>query len=652
MTDKILIIDDEPNNLDVLRNCLTEAGFKVSVVDTGETALQLIEHIKPNLILLDVIMPGMDGFETCRRLKNDEVTKDIPIIFITAKTETANKVEGLNMSAVDYITKPFDVIEVIARVKKQLMISRLRQEIEAQNAQLQAYVYHLESLARLRKAIDEATNVTQMMDHAMKITLAVFNCERAWLLYPCDPKAPTWRVPIEITTPEYPGAYFLNKEIEMETTMSEFMTANLSITEPLVLGASYEQKLPSIIAEQFSVQAQMSIVIYPKLGKPWLFGLHQCSYARVWTKNEVDLFREFGQHLSVSLGLSISVEELEKSGHSVRQRYYNLIGGSQPMQTIYQIIDNVAMSQAPLLITGETGTGKELCVEAIHKKSDRANQPLGICNCAAIPKDLLENHLFGHVKGAFTGAMTEEKGLVHYADGGTLFLDEIGELSPSMQSTLLRFAQDGTYSKIGSYQIEKVDVRLICATNRNLPAEIKAGQFREDLYYRINTIEIKLPALRERGQDILLLAEFFVQQFAKKEQKDFQEITPEAAQKLLNYDWPGNVRQLQNTIHHVMLLNEGKVITAQMLDAKINENIDTQNISLPTESTQPIELIKNHATPVVALTSNETFRSLEDIENDIIRAAIDFCQGSVIKAAKMLKVSHGTLYNKIKRWKK
>lgn len=650
--DKILIVDDEPNNLEVLRNCLSEASFKVAVVDSGETALELVEHIKPDLILLDVLMPGMDGFETGRHLKKNEVTKDIPIIFITAKTETVNKIEGLNIGAVDYITKPIEVDEVIARISKQLTIRKLRQKLEEQNTQLQAQIYHLESLAKLRKTIDEATNITQMMNEAMKVTLAVFNCDRAWLLYPCDPTAPSWRVPIEVTTPDYPGAYLLNQDIEMETTMSQLMKANLSATEPLVLGASYEQKLPSFVAKKFSVQAQISMVIYPKIGKPWLFGLHQCAYARVWTENEHHLFHEFGRHLSVSLGLSISVEELQKSEQrSVRQRYHNLIGASKPMQTIYQIIDNVAASQASLLITGETGTGKELCANAIYKESNRADKPFYICNCAAIPKDLIENHLFGHVKGAFTGAITEKKGLVFQADGGTLFLDEIGELPLNMQSSLLRFAQDGTYSKIGSHQIEKVDVRLICATNRNLQAEIKAGNFRQDLYHRINTVEIKLPALRERGQDILLLAQLFLKQLVQQEKKDFQKISPEATQKLLDYNWPGNVRELKNIIHNIVLLNNAKVITADMLETAIHTTLETQNTALPTESTQSIKVIQNYSPPVVALTSDETFRSLEDIENDVIRAVLDVCEGNVVKAAKILKISHGTLYNKIKRWK-
>ena len=313
MTDKILIVDDEPNNLDVLRNCLGKAGFKALVAEDGETALKRVDYIKPDLILLDVNMPGIDGFETCRRLKKNKVTQDTPIIFITAKTESVDKVKGLEIGAVDYITKPFQTEEVIARVNKHLTIRNLQKQLEAKNAQLQDHVHHLESMATLGKAINETRNMDLMMDNAMKITLAVFKCDRAWLLYPCDPKAPGWRVPIEVTTPEYPGAHISNTDIPMNPAISEIMRDTLSATGPLALGPAYEHKTPAMITEKFSVQSQMFIAIYPKLGKPWVFGIHQCSYARIWTENELYLFREFGQRIAQSLGLFLSLNELQKA---------------------------------------------------------------------------------------------------------------------------------------------------------------------------------------------------------------------------------------------------------------------------------------------------------------------------------------------------
>jgi two-component system repressor protein LuxO len=317
-----------------------------------------------------------------------------------------------------------------------------------------------------------------------------------------------------------------------------------------------------------------------------------------------------------------------------------------PMQTVYQIIDNVAASKASILITGETGTGKELCAEAIHKESKRADKPFVVCNCAAIPENLQESHLFGHLKGAFTGAINDQKGLISQADGGTLFLDEIGELPLLMQSTLLRFMQTKTFSKVGNHQLEKVDVRFICATNRNLLAEIKAGRFREDLYHRINVIEIELPALRQRGQDILLLAKFFLHQFAKEEQKDIQSFSAEAEKKLLSYEWFGNVRELQNTIHHVVLLNGGKVITAKMLAAKIGKKVDND---VP-KNCNSLNFNKN-LSHRIALTSDNIIRSFEEIEKEAILKTIEYCDGNVCLAASVLKISHGTIYNKLKGWK-
>ncbi|MEN8218003.1 MAG: sigma 54-interacting transcriptional regulator [Pseudomonadota bacterium] len=647
MTDKILIVDDEPINLDVLNDCLRDVGFKVLMAENGEAALKRVNYIKPDLILLDVMMPGLDGFETCRRLKRNEVTKDTPIIFITAKTEDFDKIEGLEIGAVDYITKPFQPAEVVARVKKHLTISNLRKQLEVQNAKLKDSVYRLESLAALGKATNEADNVAQMMDDAMKVTLSVFNCDRALLRYPCDPNAPSCSVPIEVTKPEYPS--IKNTEIPIDTEISEAMREILSATAPIAFGAKYEHKVPSQIASQFSVQSRLCLAIHPKIGKPWILELHQCSYARTWTENELNLFSEFGQHISVSLGLSISFEELQKTKERLsRERYHRLIGASQPMQTVYQIIDNVATSKASILITGETGTGKELCASAIYKESQRADKPFVVCNCAAIPENLMESHLFGHVKGAFTGAINVQKGLISKADGGTLFLDEIGELALSMQSTLLRFVQTKTFSKVGSHKLEGVDIRLICATNRDLLAEVKARRFREDLYYRINTIEIKLPALRERGQDILLLAQFFLYKFAQEEQKDFLSFNAEAEKKLLSYEWRGNVRQLQNTIHNAVVLNKGKVITAEMItirmDEEVHHNIATPHFISDTDSTKEI-------TPSSVITVNR-FCPFKEIEKEVILKAIKSCDGSVVKAAKLLEISKSYIYKLKKQWKK
>jgi two-component system repressor protein LuxO len=326
-----------------------------------------------------------------------------------------------------------------------------------------------------------------------------------------------------------------------------------------------------------------------------------------------------------------------------RQQYHDFLGASKPMQTIYQIIDNVANSKVSILITGESGTGKELCAEAIHKESKRVDKPFVVCNCAAIPENLRESSLFGHVKGAFTGAINEHKGLVSEADGGTLFLDEIGELPHLTQATLLRFVQTKTFSKMGSNKLERVDVRFVCATNRDLLAEVKAGRFREDLYYRINVIEMRLPALRTREQDILLLANYFLHKFAKEEQKKFRGFNREAEKKLLGYKWPGNVRQLQNTIQKLVVLNRGTVITAEMITIQNGGGIDNNSASSlgATDST---------ITPKGVVTINK-FCSFEEIEKEAILKTIENCNGNVFKAAKLLGLGRTTIHRRQQKWK-
>ncbi len=331
-----------------------------------------------------------------------------------------------------------------------------------------------------------------------------------------------------------------------------------------------------------------------------------------------------------------------------RTEFYGFIGASPPMQAIYQIIENAAPSKATIFITGETGTGKELCAKAIHQHSPRKDKPFIVINCAAIPKDLMESEIFGHVKGAFTGAMRERKGAAQQADGGSLFLDEICELDLDLQTKLLRFIQTSSIQKVGSNKTEKVNVRFICATNRDPLVEMQEGRFREDLYYRLHVIPIVLPPLRERKGDILLLAKYFLNKYSQEEQKSFIGFSPETENILLNYVWKGNVRQLQNIIRNIVVLNKGKQVTPAMLPhpispflkkfSKLNNNdleYDTVYPKSQSSSTnQPENLI----------------RPLKEVEKEAILQAIDLCNGNVSKAAILLGINPSTIYRKRQSW--
>jgi DNA-binding NtrC family response regulator len=248
-----------------------------------------------------------------------------------------------------------------------------------------------------------------------------------------------------------------------------------------------------------------------------------------------------------------------------RTSYYNIIGGSKAMQTVYELIDGVAESDANVLITGESGTGKELVANAVHFKSTRSKKPLMKVNCAALPKELIESELFGHTKGAFTGATAEKSGVIGQAEGGTLFLDEIGEMPLELQPKLLRVLQERAYSRLGSTKVYEADFRLITATNRDPLDAVRNGQLREDLYYRINTIEIRMPPLRERAEDVQRLAEHFLHEFAEKYGRPARSFSGDAYERLFEYNWPGNVRELRNVVERVVLLSKNETIDATAL---------------------------------------------------------------------------------------
>jgi formate hydrogenlyase transcriptional activator len=410
--DAILVVDDTPANVGVLLELLGREGFKVLVARDGESALDQLQYAAPDLILLDVMMPGIDGFETCRRLKADERTRAIPVIFMTARAETRDRIEGFAAGAADYVVKPFQHEEVLARVNAHLALRRLHAELQEVNRSLEAKV--AERTAELRSALDEVERLKNRLQD-----------ENAYLK-----------------------------------------------------------------------------------------------------------------------------EEL-------REQHPDIVGESPRLRDALRRLAMVAPTDATVLISGETGTGKELIARAIHEASRRRDRPLVKLNCAAISAGLVESELFGHVKGAFTGASDRRVGRFELADGGTLFLDEVSELPLDTQVKLLRVLQEQEFEPVGSSKTVRVDVRVVAATNRDLPAEVAAGRFRADLYYRLNVFPLEIPPLRERREDIPALADAFLSRAARRVGKVFRRVSPAALEKLVRHDWPGNVRDLQNTIERAAIMSDG-----------------------------------------------------------------------------------------------
>lgn len=349
-----------------------------------------------------------------------------------------------------------------------------------------------------------------------------------------------------------------------------------------------------------------------------------------------------------------------------RDRYCSFIGKSLAMQSVYRIIDSLAASSATAFIIGESGTGKELAAEAIHQRSDRVSKAFHAINCGAIPSELMESELFGHTKGSFTGATADREGAAAIANGGTLFLDEICEMDLELQKKLLRFIQTGTYQKVGSNKLETVDIRFVCATNKDPLKEVRAGRFREDLYYRLHVVPLQLPALRSRGEDIELLANYFLQQFSERDGKEFEKFSTDTVAAISAYHWPGNVRELQNVVQNIVVLNRGSCVERAMLPPAVlgialEPIVSSQGIDLipPQSDLMPNQLNQSTGEDIGRPSSAggaqlantvEQIRPLWLAEKEIIQRAIDLCGGSINRAAGKLEVAPSTLYRKIQNW--
>ena len=334
-----------------------------------------------------------------------------------------------------------------------------------------------------------------------------------------------------------------------------------------------------------------------------------------------------------------------------RREYCGFVGGSLVMQAVYRIIDSAASSKATVFITGESGTGKEVCAEAVHRQSPRAKAPFIAINCGAIPRDLMESEIFGHVKGAFTGAVSNRDGAARRADGGTLFLDEICEMDADLQTKLLRFVQTGTFQKVGGSEMESVDIRIVCATNRDPLAEVAAGRFREDLFYRLHVIPIHMPPLREREQDVIDIAEHFLGQFAGEEGKQFAGFSDEVEAVFRLYPWPGNVRQLQNVVRNIVVLHEGDAVELNMLPAPLDGYTapePRQTATMAETSGASVSSVQAFSLPKAE--GEDSIRPLEDVERETIERAIDICDGNIPKAASYLGISASTIYRKRAGW--
>ncbi len=472
---KVLVIDDDETVRDVLRSLFEQKGYETQLAENGEAGIDQLRSEKFDIILTDLIMPGISGMDVLREVIESKVA--IPVIVMTAFGTVQTAVEAMRSGAFDYITKPFNLDELMVVLEKALSMSKLQKE-----------------------------NVMLKMQLKKK-----FN-------------------------------------------------------------------------------------------------------------------------------------------------FRGLIGDAPRMQLVYELIEKIADTDSTILITGESGTGKELIAKTIHyNNSTRAGGPFVPLNCAAIPKDLLESELFGHEKGAFTGAVNTRIGRFELAQGGTLFLDEVGELDPSLQVKLLRVLQEREFERVGGVKTIKVDVRILAATNKDLEKATKDGKFREDLFYRLNVIPLHLPPLRSRVEDIVLLTAHFIQEFSRKRKREPFTFSPEAMQCMMKYSWPGNVRELENLIERVTILVSGKVVNVSDLPEKFHQlsfkglEPDTFDPDASSRAAAADSLPAPQGSQEIGAGGIDLNEMVQSMERRMIMQALEKAGGVKAAAAQLLGLNRTTLLEKMKK---
>ncbi len=576
---KVLIVDDESANLNLLWDTLEPEGYEVLAASNGEAALRIATSELPNIILLDVMMPGMDGYEVCRRLKQDEPTRNIPVIFVTIKEESEGVIKGFQVGGVDYITKPFKKEELLVRVENHLKISRLTQEVLQKNRELARKNIQLHQEMALREQAEDALKAERELCKLREFTEIVFNNINDSISVV---DATNFKI-LEVNQ-----AFINRSKMEAKDIIGKYChdinhfdakgDDTCPIEETLKTGSPSSAEHTHY--DKDGREIYVEVAVYPiKNEKGEIYKVVHIARDITARKQAEEALQKADEQLSM-----ISQREASRWGIAA------FVGKSK---TIRKILGEVRQLQSAkttsVLITGESGTGKELIARAIHFGSDRTKGQFIPINCSAIPAELAESVLFGHVRGAFTGAKESRKGCFELADGGTLFLDEIGDMPLPLQPKLLRVLDDGCFVPVGGSREKHVDVRIIAATNQNLPQKIAEGKFREDLYFRLEGFRVTVPPLRERKEDIPLLTAHFLKMFATEMGIEHPSISPKGLSALEAHYFPGNVRELKNIIEGALIKSVGSVIQPEHLHfIDLNDSFPTQTEKLPLNESQSV----------------------------------------------------------------
>lgn len=557
---RILIVDDNQSNVDLLESMLAADGYTsvLSTTDSRET-IGLYKSHQPELILLDINMPHLNGYQVMERLSEIEQDDLVPILVLTALQDRETCIRSLKSGAKDFLAKPFDQTETLTRIHNMLESRLLHNRIKEYKDNLDAI---FKSIKDAIITVDKNLVILQYNKTAEEI---------------CG----------------FPG------NNEAKGKKYESFTNNCSATCLEALTETLKTKLP---AENNR------------------FECNRCGTRRVVSAITYPLFDNKNKFDGCVLILKdeTRLANLE-SDINERHQLQNIIGKSDKMQKVYSFIEMLSNTQTTVLITGGNGTGKDLVAEALHYHKEDSKKPFVVVNCTALSDNLLESELFGHVKGAFTGAVSDRVERFQKADGGTIFLDEIGDISNTMQLRLLRVLQNMEFERVGDSTPIKVNVRVIAATNQDLRKKVKLGNFREDLYYRLKVAVLGIPPLRDRREDIPLLVDYFKEKLNKTLNKNIKGLSADVQKIFMNYKWPGNIRELQHTLEYAFVLCNDSIITTDNIPSDF-EGIIIDELQLKRKS-----------------------------DRDEIVQALEKSGWNKAKAARLLGIHQTTIYEMIKK---
>lgn len=581
----ILIVDDEESIRQTFEIFLTSAGYQfIKTTATFAEAVNAIAQTTYDLIICDIVLIGPSGTELLRKIRETGVK--CPIVMVTGFPNLESAAESVRHGAFDYISKPVNKETLLRFTKQALQHWHLEKKANVLQRENEKYRRYLETVFR---SVSDAI-ITLNTD--MKIVQLNETAEQ-WMREKDAEGLPTLQhLPPEISLAcVHDASEVLQQGIEVRKHLIEYTTPDNKI-KVISLNAS-------------------------PLG------------------GENDEFQGV-----VIVARDMTTKKLQEFGES-RNRFHGFIGASDVMQRVYKLIENIGKVDTAVLITGESGTGKELAAEALHEESSRRDKPLIKVDCVSVTESLLESELFGHRKGAFTGADRDRTGRLLQADGGTLFLDEIGDISPKMQLLLLRFLQEKTFTPVGQDEPIPVDVRVIAATNADFQTMVATGKFREDLYYRLKVIEVKLPVLQKRINDIPLVAYHFLETFRKQLNKKIISISDQVFKCMADYDWPGNVRELRHVMERACVLCDTPVLLLEHLPEELHKPRGKVTYSPPLP--KPVDSREN-----VMKTISESVHYVR--EDEKILNALRQTNGNKAKAAKLLCVARSTLYRQMERY--